>query len=49
MVDTVFIKGKKVGKSIIRFTDPFWANLYFNMNVIVVDPRTEAKASNPCD
>ena len=47
MVDTVFVRGQEPGRVILRFTDPYWLNIYFNIGITCVEPHTEAPAANP--
>ena len=49
MVDTVFVKGNSVGTSFIRFADPYWPNIYFNISVTCVEPNTAAPDTNPVE
>lgn len=49
MVDTVFVKARQAGTTIIRFTDPYFANMYFNMRIVSVAPQTTAPQANPCE
>lgn len=49
MVDTMFVKANEAGETYIRFTDPYWANIYFNIKVISVEPKDSTMTSTPCE
>ena len=47
LVDTIIIRAKSAGLTRLRFSDPFYANIYFDMEVISVDPATTPVTANP--
>ncbi len=46
-VDTIVIRAKSAGLTRLRFSDPYFTNIYFDMEVISVDPATTPATANP--